>query len=175
MTIVIFILNFFYSYILAVVVDDKTVFIVLGKDSTDAPTLSVSILNVTNPVSITLVDRYVYPGAPQVGTSSLPFSAISPSSISLSSLITTSSSSLTTTTTTIVNIASPTRTTINASSTPIQDSEPGINMESDQASISDSGSDHLFNSEPKLSTPAIIGIAVGGTAAVSTTHSFFLI
>lgn len=34
---------------------------VFGKDSSDSPTLSVVVLNVTNPTNVTLVDRYIDP------------------------------------------------------------------------------------------------------------------
>ncbi|KAI7889480.1 uncharacterized protein EV154DRAFT_514362 [Mucor mucedo] len=45
----------------ALVISHETVFMVFGKDSSDSPTLSVVVLNVTNPTNVTLVDRYIDP------------------------------------------------------------------------------------------------------------------
>ncbi|KAG2203960.1 hypothetical protein INT47_007543 [Mucor saturninus] len=50
----------------AVPVNNDTVFIVFGKDPTDSPTISLVMLNVTNPSKITWLEAYADPNAPVI-------------------------------------------------------------------------------------------------------------
>ncbi|KAI7871988.1 uncharacterized protein EV154DRAFT_529417 [Mucor mucedo] len=47
----------------AVAINNETLFIVFGKDTANVPTLSVLMLDVTNPSNITLMEKYVDPTA----------------------------------------------------------------------------------------------------------------
>jgi hypothetical protein len=59
----------FGFYYLAVIVNNDTIFIVFGREPSDIQTLAVLMLNVTNPLSITLLDKSIVPTATSPPTS----------------------------------------------------------------------------------------------------------